>query len=162
MVRRLALEVGRDYRGRRPVLVGVLKGAFVFLADLVRELDLDFEVDFVRLASYGSGTTSSGRVRVTAGLKTDVAGRDLLVVEDIIDTGYTTERLLRYLRARRPGSMKVCALLSKPARRKVKVPIDYLGAEVPDRFLVGYGLDYAQRHRGLPDIYALEEGRDGA
>ncbi len=159
-IKRLAAEIGRDYRGKRPVLIGILKGSFMFMADLIRLLDLPLEVDFVRLSSYGGGTVSSGKVRVVQGLRTPVKGKDVLVVEDIVDTGFTTAFLLDYLQRKRPASLKLCALTDKPSRRKVPVTIDYLGFTVPDKFLVGYGLDFNQQFRNLPDIGVLEdEGR---
>lgn len=158
-VRRLAAEVDRDYRNRPPFLVGILTGAFVFLADLVREMKTPpAGIQFLRLSSYGESTVSSGRARVAMGLsRHSVAGRDLLVVDDIVDTGVTTAAALKYLARHRPASLKVCALLDKPSRRRVPVTIDYLGFTVEDRFLVGYGLDLGQRYRHLPEIYAVEE-----
>jgi len=156
-VARLASEINRDYEGKHPLLIGVLKGAFVFLADLVRQLDLPVEIDFVRVCSYGSGTVSSGKVRVVQGVKTAIRGRDVLVVEDIVDTGVTTSFVLDYLGKKKPSSLKLCALTAKPARFRVRMPIDYLGFTVPNKFIVGYGLDFNQRFRNLPDMYALEE-----
>ncbi len=156
-VTRLAIQIQNDYKGRTPVLVGILKGSFVFLADLIRQVDLPMEIDFVQLSSYGSATQSSGKVRVVKGLKTPIRGRDVLVVEDIVDTGITTSFLLDYLRKKRPASLKLCALADKPSRHTVPVPIDYLGFTVPNKFIVGYGLDLDQKFRNLPDIYAIEE-----
>jgi hypoxanthine phosphoribosyltransferase len=156
-VDRLASEIERDYQGKQPLLIGVLKGSFVFMADLIRQLDLPLELDFVRLSSYGAARESSGRVRVIQGAKTPIKGRDVLVIEDIVDTGITTAFLLDYLRKRKPASLKLCALTDKPSRRRVPVPIDYLGFPVPNKFIVGYGLDCDQRFRNLPDIYALED-----
>lgn len=158
-IKRLAAELDRDYRQRSPVLVGVLKGAFIFLADLVRCMETPLRsIEFLRLASYGSATESSGRARVVVGLPSGVVmGQHVILVEDIVDTGITTATALRYLRRLRPASLKVCALLDKPARRRVLLTIDYLGLTVPDRFLVGYGLDLDQQYRQLPEIYALEE-----
>jgi hypoxanthine phosphoribosyltransferase len=157
-VDRLAAEISRDYGHKRPLLVAVLKGAFVFLADLMRRLDFPLEVDFIRLSSYGSGQESSGEVRVVHGLGTDVAGRHVLVVEDIIDTGLTTAFLLNYLKEKGAASVRLCALTDKPSRRQVAVNIDYLGFTVPDKFLVGYGIDWDERFRYLPDIcYVGEE-----
>jgi len=154
-VHRLARQVEEDYRDRFPLLIGVLKGAFIFLADLARALTIPHQVEFVRLASYGMGTRP-GRVRITARPLLPLEGRHLLVVEDIVDTGHSLRALLPYLERRRPASLRVCALLDKPERREVEVPIHYLGFQVPDRFLVGYGLDWAERYRTLPDIYAVE------
>ena len=159
-VRRLAEEVRRDYAGQRPVLVGVLRGAFVFLADLVRELDMPVEVDFVRAASYRGGR-STGRVRLLEGLDTDIAGRHVLLVEDILDTGRTTRWLLRYLQRRGPASLRLCALLDKAEARLVPVQPDYVGRVIPNVYVVGYGLDLDQDLRHLPAVYALEGG-DGA
>jgi hypoxanthine phosphoribosyltransferase len=154
---RLASEIKRDYQGKQPLLIGVLKGSFVFMADLIRQLDLPLEIDFIRLSSYGSAKESSGKVRVVQGVKTPIKGRDVLVIEDIVDTGITTSFLFDYLRKRKPASLKLCALTDKPSRRKVPVSIDYLGLSLPNKFVVGYGLDFDQRFRNLPDIYALED-----
>jgi hypoxanthine phosphoribosyltransferase len=153
---RLASEIKKDYQGKQPLLIGVLKGSFVFMADLIRQLDLPLELDFVRLSSYGAARESSGRVRVVQEVKTPIKGRDVLVIEDIVDTGITTSFLLDYLRKRKPASLKLCALTDKPSRRKVPVCIDYLGLSLPNKFAVGYGLDCDERFRNLPDIYALE------
>lgn len=156
-VGRLASELRHDYAGKNPLLVGVLKGVFVFLADLVRALDIPLEIDFVRLSSYGRGTESSGRIQVVADLRTPVGGRHVVVIEDIIDTGLTTSFLLERLRAQGAASVRLCALLDKAPRRVVPVTIDYLGLSIPDEFVVGYGLDYAERYRYLPQVWALEE-----
>lgn len=156
-VDRLAAELKRDYQGQNPLLLGVLKGAFIFLSDLVRRLDFPVEVDFVQCASYGDATTTSGRVRLLRGPQCPVKGRHVLLVEDIVDTGLTTCFLLEYLNRRRPLSLKLCALFDKPERRQAPVAIDYLGFSVPNRFLVGYGLDCAQQYRNLPDLWVLEE-----
>jgi hypoxanthine phosphoribosyltransferase len=154
---RLASAIKRDYQGKQPLLIGVLKGSFVFMADLIRQLDLPLELDFIRLSSYGAARESSGKVRVVQGVKTPIKGRDVLVIEDIVDTGITTSFLLDYLRKRKPASLKLCALTDKPSRRRVPVSIDYLGLSLPNKFVVGYGLDFDQRFRNLPDIYALED-----
>jgi hypoxanthine phosphoribosyltransferase len=157
-VGRLASDIKRDYRDKNPVLVGVLKGCFVFMADLVRALDMPLETEFMSLSSYGPGRTESrGKVEVVQGLRQPVRDRHVLVVEDIVDTGITLDFALRYLRRRRPASVRVCALFDKPAGRRVDVPIDYLGLSVPDRFLVGYGLDYDERFRYLAGLYCLKE-----
>lgn len=156
-IKRLASAITRDYQDKNPLLVGILKGSFVFLADLVRQLDFPLEVDFVRLSSYGSGTQTSGRVKIVQGLKSDVKGRHVLVVEDIIDTGITLKYFLGYLKKKNPASLKLCALTEKPSRRRVPVQIDYLGLTVPDKFIVGYGIDCGEKYRNLPDICGLEE-----
>jgi hypoxanthine phosphoribosyltransferase len=156
-VKRLAVEINRDYRGKNPLLIGILKGSFIFMADLVRLLDFPLAVDFIRVSSYGTGRESSGKIKVVQGLSTPVKGRDVLVVEDIVDTGLTVAFLLDYLRKKRPSSLKLCALADKPSRRRVPLPIDYLGFTVPDKFLVGYGLDWDEKFRNLPDICILEE-----
>jgi len=156
-VDRLAREIKRDYQGKKPLLVGVLKGSFVFMADLIRQLDLPLELDFVRLSSYGAAKESSGKVRVVQGLKTPIKGRDVLVIEDIVDTGITISFLLDYLSKKKPASLKLCALTDKPSRHRVSVSIDYLGFTVPDKFIVGYGIDFDERFRYLPDIYAIED-----
>ncbi|MBI4200682.1 MAG: hypoxanthine phosphoribosyltransferase, partial [Chloroflexi bacterium] len=152
-VERLASEIRRDYapargepvepqaEGDPPLLVGVLKGAFIFMADLVRALDMPLSVDFVRVSTYRSGTESSGQPRIVQGVRSPIKGRHVLVVEDIVDTGITVRFLTDYLRRRGAASVKLCALLSKPSRRKVEVSIDYLGFTIPDRFVIGYGLD---------------------
>ena len=155
-VQRLASELSRDYRGKTPLLIGILKGSFVFMADLVRRLDMPLEVDFVRLSSYGSGTESSGKIRISGKLNLPVEGRHVIVVEDIIDTGLTTAYLLRQIRRNKPASAALCALTEKPSRRKVDVKIDYLGFTVPDRFIVGYGIDWDEKYRNLPDICYIE------
>jgi len=155
-VQRLASEISMDYRGKNPLLIGILKGSFIFMADLVRRLDMPLEVDFVRLSSYGSGTESSGKIRIPGGLNKPVEGRHVIVVEDIIDTGLTTAYFLRYIKRKKPASAALCALTEKPTRRKVDVKIDYLGFTVPDKFIVGYGIDWNERYRNLPDICYIE------
>ncbi|MBI4300338.1 MAG: hypoxanthine phosphoribosyltransferase [Chloroflexi bacterium] len=155
IVERLATEIRRDYQGRTPLLVGVLKGSFIFLADLVRCLNMPLEIEFVRLASYGAGTTSSGRVRVIQGISGDIRHRDILLVEDIVDTGLTISHLMQTLHRKGAASIRLCALLDKPSQRKVDIKVDYLGSLIPDEFVVGYGLDYAEQYRYLPAIYAL-------
>ncbi|MCJ7791064.1 MAG: hypoxanthine phosphoribosyltransferase [Dehalococcoidia bacterium] len=156
-VDRLACEIKRDYQGKQPLLIGVLKGSFVFMADLIRQLDLPLELEFVRLSSYGAARETSGKVRVVQGVKTLIKGRDVLVIEDIVDTGITTSFLLDYLKKKKPASLKLCALTDKPSRHRVPVSIDYLGFTVPDKFIVGYGIDFDEKFRYLPHIYALED-----
>jgi hypoxanthine phosphoribosyltransferase len=156
-VSRLAAEITRDYQDKRPVLIGILKGVFIFMADLVRHLDFPLEVEFVRLSSYGCGRQTSGRVKVVQGLSCPIQDRHILVVEDIVDTGITIAFLLDYLKKQKPASLRLCSLTDKPSRRRVPVTIDYLGLTVPDKFVVGYGLDFDEQYRNLPDICFLEE-----
>jgi hypoxanthine phosphoribosyltransferase len=156
-VKRLAAEITRDYRSKNPLVIGILKGSFVFMADLIRQLDFPLEVEFVRLSSYGSGQHTSGTVKVVQGLRLNVKGRHVLVVEDIVDTGITIAFLIDYLKKRRPASLRLCALTDKPSRRGAPVTIDYLGFTVPNKFIVGYGIDCDEKYRNLPDICALEE-----
>lgn len=151
----LAAEISRDYAGKDLVLVGILRGAILFLADLMRQLEIDCEIDFMAVSSYGSATDSSGVVRILKDLDTSIEGRDALIVEDIIDSGLTLQYLMRSLKARRPASLAACSLLTKPDRRRVDLPLQYVGFEIPDKFVVGYGLDHAQRFRGLDYIVAL-------
>ena len=156
-VRELAAEVSRDYEGRDLVLVGVLKGAVFFLSDLMRHIEVPCEVDFMAVASYGSATKSSGVVRILKDLDAVIEGRDVLIVEDIVDSGLTLQYLLRNLAGRNPRSLEVCALLIKPERRKVELNARYVGFEIPDRFAIGYGLDHAERYRNLPFVAALNQ-----
>ena len=157
-VARLAAEISCDYRDKSPLLIGILKGSFIFLADLIRVLDFPLELDFIRLSSYGGGTQSSGSIIIEQRLRSNVRGRHVLVVEDIVDTGITVAFLLDYLKKKKPATLALCALLDKPSRRRVPVAIDYLGIDVPDKFLVGYGLDFNEKYRNLPDICVLEDG----
>ncbi len=156
----LAEQVDRDYADRAGdlLLVGVLRGAIFTLTDLARRLTVPCAIDFMACSSYGSGTTSSGVVRILKDLDTDIEGRDVLLVEDIVDTGLTLDYLIKNLRSRRPASVEVLALLTKPSRREVDLPVRYVGFEVPDVFVVGYGLDYAERYRGIPHIVSLRPG----
>jgi hypoxanthine phosphoribosyltransferase len=154
-VRQLGAEVSRDYEGKPLLLIGVLKGAVFFLADLMRQIEIPCEVDFMAVASYGSATESSGVVRILKDLDTPIEGRHVLIVEDIVDSGLTLQYLLRSLQARGPASLEVCALLTKPERRTVDLPIRYVGFEIPDKFAIGYGLDHAERFRNLPFVAAL-------
>lgn len=155
-VQELGARISRDYQGKDLLMVGILKGAFVFLADLIRAVNLPIRLDFLGVASYGKETVSSEEVKVFKDLNEPVAGQDVLIVEDIIDSGITTDYLIRLLAVRSPASLKICALLDKPDRRKVAVPLDYWGFQIPDRFVVGYGLDAAERYRNLPAIHLLE------
>jgi hypoxanthine phosphoribosyltransferase len=156
-VRELGAEISRDYAGKELFLVGVLKGAVFFLSDLMRCIDVPCEVDFMAVASYGSSTDSSGVVRILKDLDATIEGKDVLIVEDIIDSGLTLSYLLRTLKAREPRSLEVCALLTKPERREVDLPIRYTGFEIPNRFVIGYGLDHAERYRNLPYVAVLQE-----
>ncbi|MFC1911936.1 hypoxanthine phosphoribosyltransferase [Chloroflexota bacterium] len=156
-VDRLATEISRDYHDKNPLLIGILKGSFLFLADLIRHLDFPLEVDFIRLSSYGKGRETSGKVKVVQGIKSPIQGREVLIIEDIVDTGLTISFLLNHLREKKPASLKICTLTDKPSRRQVPVAIDYLGLTAPDKFLVGYGLDCNEKFRNLPEIYFLEE-----
>ncbi|MDD9942060.1 MAG: hypoxanthine phosphoribosyltransferase [Myxococcales bacterium] len=153
----LGRAITSEYAGRRPVIVVVLKGSFVFAADLIRAIELPLTVDFLGVRSYGDGTESSGVVQITADLSHSIEGRDVLIVEDIVDTGLTLRFLLDNLRTRGPRSLKLVALLHKPARSRVTVPIDYLGFTIDDVFVVGYGLDHAQRYRNLPELRVVSE-----
>ena len=155
-VAKLASEIRRDYQDKQPLLIGILKGSFIFMADLVRELGLPVEVDFVKLSSYGSGTETSGKVKVVQGLKTPIKDRDVLVVEDIVDTGLTVSFLMNHLRKKKPTSLKLCALTDKPSRHEVPVAIDYLGFTVPNKFIVGYGIDWNEQFRYLKDICCID------
>src|SRR4051794_17143902 len=154
-VGQLGREVTADYEGKDLVLIGVLKGAVFFLSDLMREIEVPCEVDFMAVSSYGSATDSSGVVRILKDLDTPIEGRHVLIVEDIVDSGLTLQYLMRNLGARNPASLEVCALLTKPSRRKVELPIRFTGFEIPDRFAIGYGLDHAERYRNLPYVAAL-------
>ena len=154
-VRELGAEISRDYAGRDLLLVGVLKGAVFFMADLMRELTIPCEIDFMAISSYGAGTDSSGVVRILKDLDLNISGRNVLVVEDIIDSGLTLSYLVRSLTARKPASVDICALLTKPERREVDVPVRYIGFEIPNEFVIGYGLDYAERYRNLPHVAVL-------
>ena len=149
-VRALGAEISADYAGRDLLLVGVLKGAVFFMADLMRELSIPCEIDFMAISSYGAATDSSGVVRILKDLDINIAGRDVLVVEDIIDSGLTLSYLMRNLQARKPASLEICALLTKPGRREIDVPVRYVGFEIPNKFVIGYGLDFAERYRNLP------------
>ena len=156
-VRELGERITGDYREENLLLVGILRGAVVFLSDLMRHLELPCEIDFMEVSSYGAGTRSSGVVRILKDLQEDITGRHVLLVEDIIDTGLTLSYLRRTLLQREPASLEVCALLTKPSRRQVDLRVRYLGFEVPDEFVIGYGIDFAGAYRNLPDIHALKE-----
>ena len=153
----MATDIRRDYQGVNLILISILKGSFIFTADLIRRLDLALEVHFVQLSSYGKKTESAGKVQLVQPLQCSIKGRHILVVEDIVDAGYTISFIMEYLRGEQPASLKLCSLLDKPSRRVVPVTIDYLGFTVPDKFIVGYGIDWDEKFRNLPDICALED-----
>ena len=155
-VRELGERIARDYEGRDLVLVSILKGALPFLADLMRRIPIPLRLDFLEVSSYGASTESSGVVRILKDLANPIEGRDVLVVEDILDTGNTLAYVVEHLRSQRPASVRICTLLDKPARRSIPITIDYRGFEIPDKFVVGYGLDYAERYRNLPFIGVLK------
>ena len=155
-IRELGREISSDYDGRELLLVGVLKGAVFFMADLMRHLTIPCEIDFMAISSYGASTDSSGVVRILKDLDINIEGRHVLVVEDIIDSGLTLSYLMRNLEAREPASLEVCSLLTKPERREIDVPVRYVGFEIPNRFVIGYGLDFAERYRNLPYVGVLD------
>jgi hypoxanthine phosphoribosyltransferase len=155
-VKELGAEISEEYAGKDLLLICVLKGAVFFLSDLMRQIDVPCEVDFMAVASYGDATDSSGVVRILKDLDAPIEGRHVLIVEDIVDSGLTLQYLMRNLKARGPASLEVCALLTKPARRKAEVGAKYIGFEIPNRFVIGYGLDHAERHRNLPYVAALD------
>ena len=160
-VRELAAQISRDYAGEDLLLVGILKGAFIFLADLARALEVPAEVDFVRLMSYGASTETSGEVHITKDVELPVKGRHVLVVEDIVDAGLTLDFLLGHLASHYPASLKICCLIDKRERRQVEVPLDYVGFTVEKGFLVGYGLDCGEKFRTLPEVYEIVEAGGG-
>lgn len=149
-------EINREYKGQSLIVVGVLKGAFMFMSDLLKKLTVDTEVYFLKAESYGMGTCTSGNVKITKDIEKDIKSENVLIVEDIIDSGYTMREVMKLLKARDPKSLKLCACLSKPSRREYEVNIDYLGFEIPDKFVIGYGLDYAEKYRNLPYIGYIE------
>jgi hypoxanthine phosphoribosyltransferase len=153
--RRLAAGIRVEYGDKYPLILGVLKGAFIFLADLVRNLDFPLQLDFIQLASYGNGTCSSGKIALINDLTVPVLNRHVLVVEDVVDTGQTTSFLIEYLKQKSPISIKLCTLIDKPSRRLTPIKIDYCGFSIPDKFIAGYGMDYNEKYRNLPDIYSL-------
>jgi hypoxanthine phosphoribosyltransferase len=151
-VRELGAEIDRDYRGKTPTLISILKGGIIFLSDLVRQLTVLHEIDFMSVTSYNGGTETSGVVRILADLSINIEGKDVLIIEDIVDTGLTLDYIRHILLARHPRSLRICTLLDKKARRRIKVPLNYVGFTVPDEFVIGYGLDYGERYRHLPYI----------
>ncbi len=157
LCRRLGAEITRDYQGRKPLFIGVLRGAFIFMADLIRHVDLDLSVDFISVSSYGMATESSGVVRIVKDVEENIEGRDIIIVEDIIDTGLTLKKLTELLATRGPRSIALCTAFDKPERRQVEIDVRYCGRQIPDEFIVGYGLDYAGAYRNLPDVRVVEE-----
>lgn len=156
-VKELGAQITKDYEGKNPMFIGVLKGSFVFMADLIKNIDTYCDMDFMAVSSYGSGTSTTGAVKITKDLTYDIQGRNIIIVEDILDSGVTLSYLVNYLSMRKPASIAICTLLDKPSRRKTSVKADYVGMECPDAFIVGYGLDYAERYRNLPYIGVLKE-----
>jgi len=156
-IKQLAARISRDYSGKKLVLIGVLKGSFVFFSDLVRQLKIPIEMDFIQVASYGALKKSSGVIKIKKDVDIPLVGKHVLIIEDIVDLGYTMKYLLKFLKHKKPKSVKVCSLLDKPSRRKVKVHLAYKGFTVPDKFIVGYGLDWAERYRNLPDIRSIRK-----
>ncbi|MFC1540432.1 hypoxanthine phosphoribosyltransferase [Candidatus Margulisiibacteriota bacterium] len=154
-VAELGRLISRDHQGKKLVLIGILKGGFIFLADLLREISIPVEIDFIQVASYGTSKTSSGVIKIKKDIDLPIVGKHVILVEDIVDYGYTLDYLLRFLRSKKPKSVRVCAMLDKPGRREVEVPIAYRGFEVPDKFLVGYGLDLAEKLRNLPYVASV-------
>ena len=155
-VKEIAEKISSDYRGKTPVMVGVLKGAVVFMTDLIREIDLPVELDFIAVSSYGSSTKTSGIVRILKDLDQNIEDREVIIIEDIIDTGLTLQYLKETLYQRKPSSLCLAALLDKPERRQVNIKADYVGINIPDKFVVGYGLDFNEQYRNLPDIFIME------
>ena len=155
-IKELGSQIAKDYAGKNPLIISVLRGSFIFMADLVRAIDIPCEVDFLSVSSYGSGTVSSGNIKMIQGLDGDIKGRHVIVVEDILDTGVTLSNLVPMLKMRNPNSVKICTILDKPSRRKADIQPDYEGYQVPDEFVVGYGLDYDEKYRNLPYVGALK------
>ncbi len=152
----IAKQINAEFEGEAVIVVGVLKGSFMFLSDLVKKLTVDTEVYFLKAESYGSGSTTSGTVKITKDIERDICGENVIVVEDIIDSGYTMQEVFKLLRERKPKALKLCSCLSKPSRRECDIEIDYLGFEIPDKFVVGYGLDYAEKYRNIPYVGYIE------
>jgi hypoxanthine phosphoribosyltransferase len=161
MCQRLGEQINRDYKGKEIILIGVLKGAFVFMADLARHIDVPCRIDFMSVSSYGSGTRTSGVVRITKDLDSDISGKHIIVVEDIVDTGLTLNHLRELLSTRNPASIALCTAFDKPDRRKVEIKVEYVGMKIPDEFIVGYGLDFDGKYRNLPDVAVLGDDTQG-
>lgn len=157
-VRELGAEISRDYEGKELVLIGILKGGAVFMSDLMREITLPIGIDYMSVSSYGASSTSSGVITIKKDIDTDIRGKHVLLVEDLIDTGLTLQHLKQLFALREAASVRICTILSKPSRRLVEVPIDYSGIDIPDEFVVGYGLDYAEQYRNLPEVWVVETG----
>lgn len=155
-VKELGAKISADYEGKNPLVIGVLKGSFVFMADIIRSISIYCDVDFMAVSSYGNGTTTTGAVKITKDLSHDIENRHIIIIEDILDSGVTLSYLKNYLNVRKPASISICTLLDKPARRKSDIVADYVGFECPDAFIVGYGLDFAERYRNLPYIGVLK------
>ncbi len=153
----IAEQINNDFAGERIIVVGVLKGAFMFMSDLLKKITLDTEVYFLKAESYGSGTQTSGTVKITKDIECDIKGENVIVVEDIIDSGYTMQEVFKLLGERKPKSLKLCSCLSKPDRRECSINIDYLGFEIPDKFVIGFGLDYDEKYRNLPYVGYIEQ-----
>lgn len=156
MTAKLGKEISKDYEGKNPLMVCILKGSSIFFADLIREISIQCQMEFMSASSYGVSTETTGVVKIVKDLDTNIEGRDVIIVEDIIDSGVTLSHLVRLLKARNPASLEICTLLNKPSRRRVDVDIKYVGKEIPDEFVVGYGLDYAEKYRNLKDICVLK------
>ncbi len=156
IVEDIAKRINEDYKGKNLLLVGLLKGSIAFMADLMKKLEVDCKIDFICVSSYGSSTESSGRVNIIKDVSQSVEGMDILIIEDIIDSGNTLAFILKYFEAKGANSVKICTLLSKPSRRVVQIPVDYIGREIPDEFVIGYGLDYAEKYRNLPYVGILK------
>ena len=156
-VQEMADQISKDYTGSDLIMIGILRGAFIFMADLIRAMNIPCKVDFVRVASYGAGTESFGKIVMTKDIETSICGRDILIVEDIIDKGLTLQYLTSWFKERNPRSLKVCAFLDKRKRRKVSFEADYVGFTIDDGFVVGYGLDYDEKYRFLPDVYIIKQ-----
>ena len=156
-IKDIAADISKEYKGRIPIVIGVLNGSFLFLADIVRKLDVEFEVDFIKISSYGSSKTSSGTVRLLKDISADITGRDIILIEDIVDTGLSLKFLKKRFEEANPSSLVFVTLLHKEHTSKIDFKIDYIGFEIGDEFVVGYGLDYEQKLRGLPSIYTLSE-----
>ncbi len=157
LCRQLGEQISKDYAGKQLVLVGIMKGGLIFLSDLLRNITIPVEFDIVTASSYGQGTTSDGHVKILQDLDMDIEGKDLIIVEDLIDTGYTLNYLQRFFALRSPNSVKICCLLDKPSRREKMVKVDYIGQEIPDKFVVGYGMDFNEKYRNLKDVCVLKE-----